>query len=170
MPVIRSVWIPFSGLKAPGTKPATFVDHGISGAWEFSDGTDDTIVANIKFPADMDMTVAPTTLVGWSSNTADPGDDSKQAVWQIEYLYTQVDEDTTAAAQDTISVTTSASTVSDGLVTSTFSGMDIPNASDICLHARIKRLGADGSDTLGDTAELHGMCMTYTSNKHGTPI
>ena len=90
-----------------------YTDHGISGAWQFADGTDDTIVANIKFPEDMDMSVAPTMCVGWSTNTAVT---SETAVWQLEYLYTQQGEDTTAAAQATITVDSDAIAQSNGLI------------------------------------------------------
>ena len=160
--------MPFNALKAPGIKPATFVDHGISGAWSFADATDDTIVANIKFPNDMDKSVAPIIVIGWSSTTPDPGDDSKQAVWQLEYLYRQIGEDTTAVAQGTLPITVSASTVAEGLVYSTFAALDVLHADDLCLHLRLKRLGADPNDDLGDTAELHGLCLQYTSDKLGT--
>ena len=166
--VKRDIWIPADGLRAPGTKPAELVDHGISKAWQFTDGTDDTVVGTFKLPNDMDKTVAPSMIIGWSSNTADPGDDSKQVVWQLEYLYTQAGEDTTAAAQETLSVTASSSTTSDGLVVSEFTGVDVPHADDVCCHWRLKRLGDDGDDDLGDTAELHGVCLCYTSDKLGT--
>ena len=166
--VKRDIWIPADGLRAPGTKPAELVDHGISKAWQFTDGTDDTVVGTFKLPNDMDKTVAPSMIIGWSSNTADPGDDSKQVVWQLEYLYTQAGEDTTAAAQETLSVTASSSTTSDGLVVSEFTGVDVPHADDVCCHWRLKRLGDDGDDDLGDTTELHGVCLCYTANKLGT--
>lgn len=163
--VIRDAWIPFNAIRAPGTKPATYVDHGISGAWEFSDATDDTIVGNIKFPNDMDHSIAPSVCVGWSTNTAV---DTETAVWQLEYLYTQVGEDTSAAAQATITVDSNAIAQADGLILAVFPAMDIPHADDVCIHFRIKRLGADGNDDLTDTTELHGIVMRYTSNKLGT--
>ena len=163
--VIREAWIPFNALRAPGTKPATYVDHGISGAWEFSDGTDDTLVGNIKFPADMDMSVAPTMCVGWSTTTTVT---SETATWQLEYLYTAEGEDTSAAAQGTISVNSDAIAQAEGLIVAPFPTMDTPGASDVCMHFRLKRLGAGGNDDLTDTAELHGVVMRYTSNKLGT--
>jgi len=165
--VTRDSWLAFSGLQAPGTKPATYTDLGLSGVWEFTDGTDDTVVGNIKLLNDMDKTVAPQICLGWSSPTADPGDNSKQAVWQLEYVYSQIGEDTTAAAQGTVEVTTSASTQTDGLVLSTFPTLDVPNAADVCVHVRIKRLGVDGDDDVGDVTHLHGMVMLYTSDKLG---
>lgn len=158
--VFKSLWVPFNGIRAPGTKPATFVEHGISGAWEFSDGTDDTIVANLQVPPDMDLDnlAQPRLLIGWSSTSA-VGD----AAWQVEYLWTGLNNDTTAAADDTLTETTTVSGTAEGLVVTTFQLADMVT-SDICIHLRIKRMGDAVGDTLADTAELHGICLTYLSN------
>ena len=163
--VTKQIWLPFNALKEPGTKPATFKEWGISGAWEFSDATDDTIVFNIAFPEDMDMSVAPVMCLGWSTNTAV---DTETATWQLEYLYTQAGEDTTAVAQGTITVDSNAIAQANGLIIAQLPAMGVPNAADICLHGRLKRLGAGGNDDLTDTAELHGVSLQYTSNKLGT--
>ncbi len=168
--VYKNEWITVGSFRVPGTKPATQVDHGISAAWEFSDATDDTIYATIRLPQDMDRTVAPEFRLGWDSDTADPGDDSKQAVWQVEYLWRTANEDMTAAAQETLTCTASASTTTNGLVICTFTGVDLPSASDQILQLRIKRLGADGSDTLGDVAYLNGFGMKYTMDKLGVAL
>jgi len=164
---LNGVWIGAEGIRAPPiTKPATLVELGISVAWEFSDATDDTIVANFRIPYRMDRLVPPTINLAWSSPTVDPGDDSKQAIWQVEYLWTAPEEDVTAVAQGTLTVTDSASTVGGGLVLSTVT-LIVPSAEDACLHLRIKRLGA--SDSLGDVAHLSGICMSFVSDKLGFP-
>jgi len=163
--VIKGRWFPFNELKAPGTKPATFKEWGISGAWEFSDGTDDTIVFNLQVPSDMDRTVAPSFIIGWSTNTTVT---TETAVWQLEYLYTAAGEDTTAAAQETLPISSNAIAQANGLIEVEITGMDLPSSTDACIHCRLKRLGADGADDLTDTAELHGICIKYTSNKLGT--
>ena len=163
--VIKGRWFPFNELKAPGTKPATFKEWGISGAWEFSDGTDDTIVFNLQVPSDMDRTVAPSFIIGWSTNTTVT---TETAVWQLEYLYTAAGEDTTAAAQETLPISSNAIAQANGLIEAEITGMDLPSSTDACIHCRLKRLGADGADDLTDTAELHGICIKYTSNKLGT--
>lgn len=160
--VTNAQWIGASGVRAPGVKPATWVDLGISGAWEFTDGTDDTVVANMLVPYSMDRTVAPTITLGWSTPVV-IGD----GVWQVEYLWRAEDEDVTAAAQGTLQVTTAASAVADGLVRSTVT-LAAPDVTDYCLHMRIKRRADLGADTLGDVASLSGICMTYTSDKLGT--
>jgi hypothetical protein len=139
------------------------VDQGISSAWEFSDATDDTIIFNFKLPDDMDKTVAPTINIGWSSAATE-----KVGVWQLEYLYTAVGEDTTAAAQETLEETGTTPAQANGLVVTQFDGVDAPGSTDVCVHCRLKRLGADTDDTLGDTAELMGVCLEYTSDKLGT--
>jgi len=159
-----------SGFGIPGTKPATSVDHGIGLAWEFSDATDDTVEAEMQLPQDMDRTVAPEFNIGWDSDTADPGDDSKQCVWQLEYLYLSLNEDVTAAAQETLTVTASASTTANGLVVSTITGLDLPSATDRFMMIRLKRLGADGDDDLGDVAYLNGCGFKYTSSKLGLAL
>jgi hypothetical protein len=161
----NAVWVGAQGLRAPpDTKPATFVEVGISGAWEFSDATDDTVVANIRVPYRMDRRVAPDIGFGWSSPTADPGDDSKQATWQVEYLWTSLDESTAAAAEGTLSTTVSASTVANGFVFSSIT-LTAPSSTDQCLHMRLRRRG--DTDSLGDVAHLHGMCMIFTSYRLG---
>lgn len=161
--VYKSLWVPFNGIRAPGTKPATYVDHGISGAWEFSNGTDDTVVANLEVPPDMDVAniVQPKINIGWSSTST-----SGNAVWQVEYLWTGLDEDTTGVAEGMLAVTDAVSDTAEGLVIATIQLSNF-TATDRCIHLRIKRLGAHANDTLTDTAELHGICLKYISNRLG---
>jgi len=166
--VNRITWIPASGLRAPGVKPATIVDIGICNAWEFTDGTDDTICGKISVPNNADITEDSTFTIGWSCPTADPGDDTVQAVWQLEYLLRSPNEDMSAAAETTKTGTFSASTTTDGLVMSTFTGINEAVASDVCFTFRLKRLGA--IDSLGDVAHLHGVCMQFVSDKLGEPV
>jgi len=165
--VKKSLWLPFEVLKAPGTKPADYVDHGIAGAWSFSDGTDDTVVFLAEVPPDMDKSVAPTLKIGWSTNTTAT---DETAVWQLEYLWMAPGEDTTAAAQETLTINSNAIAQANGLIIAEFTGIDAPDADDVCIHCRLKRLGADANDDLSDTAELHGVCLSYTSNKLGEAI
>lgn len=162
--VYKSIWLPFNALKVPGTKPATFKEWGISGAWEFSDATDDTIVCNIMIPLDMDVSVAPSLNLGWSTHTAVA---TETALWQLEYLYTSPGEETVASAEKTLTDAGDATTTADALIVTTINGIGAPSATDKCFHARIKRLGANATDDLTDTAELHGLCYIYTSNKLG---
>lgn len=167
--VINALWIGAEGVRAPPTtKPATYVEHGIAGAWEFSDATDDTILATMRIPNKMDRSVAPSITLGWSSTTQ-----SAFCEWQIEYLWRSADEDTTAGADDTLLSSTDAdastsSATAEGMVASTFP-LVAPSATDICLHLRIKRRADLPADTInGDTVELMGICLSFTSNKLGT--
>lgn len=161
--VLNAIWIDAGAVKVPTSKPASIVDHGIGIAWEFSDATDDTVVFNMRLSNRMDRSVTPVILIGWSSAATE-----KVGVWQLEYLYTAAGEDTTAAADDTVEATgTTTPAQTNGFVASIFS-IAAPGANDICIHCRLKRLGADGDDTLSDTAELLGLCMQFTSNKQGT--
>jgi len=158
---VKDIWIPASGLRAPGLKPASYVSHGISGVWEFSDeGTanEETISGNVKLRDDMDLTVAPTFLIGWSSTTT-----SSDCYWQLEYLYTALNEDTSAAAQQTLLEATTSSAVAEGLNITTFT-LQAPSAGDQCLHMRIKRKSGDALDTIADTVELHGVCLQYQAD------
>ena len=163
--VYKNEWILPGAFQAPGTKPAASVEHGLFMAWEFSDNTDDTLTGVIRLPQDMDRTDAPQFKIGWDSDTADPGNNSKQATWQLEYLYRAQNEDVTAGADDTLSATTSASTTTNGLTITTITGMAAPEATDQLLIVRIKRLGA--ADSLGDVAYLDGCGLRYTANKLG---
>ena len=160
--VYKNQWINVQGLKAPGAKPAVLVDWGISCAWEFTDGTDDTICSSIRLPQDMDRTVAPEFKIGFASAT-NTGD----VVWQLEYIYLTPNEDTTAAAQETLTTTTTISGTSNGLTIATITGMDLPSDTDQLMKLRIKRLGADGDDDLGDDCVLVGAGLKYISDKLG---
>jgi hypothetical protein len=168
--VYRTEWIKPGGFAVPGTKPASLVDWGISSAWEFSDSTDDTLYASLRIPQDMDKSDAPQFKIGWASATADPGDDSKQVYWQLEYLWVAQGEDTTAAAQETLHTIQSASTVANGLSVATITGIDLPSDSDQLLLMRIKRLGDDGDDDLGDDCVLLGCGLRYTSSVLGVMV
>jgi len=55
-----------------------------------------------------------------------------------------------------------------GLIFATITGLAVPNAADVCMHCRVKRLGAGGNDDLTDTAEMSGMCLSYTVCRLGT--
>jgi len=165
--VKKSLWLPFEVLKAPGTKPATYIDHGIAGAWQFSDGTDDTVVFLAEVPPDMDRSIAPTLKIGWSTNTTAT---DETAVWQIEYLWISPGEDATGEVQETLTVNSNAIAQANGLIVAEITGIDAPDATDVCVHCRLKRLGADANDDLTDTAELHGVCLSYTSNSLGESL
>ena len=161
--VINAIWMPATGMKGVGAKAATFIEHGLSGAYQFTDGTDDQVVGSIRVSNRMDRSVAPTISIGWSS-TAVTGNCN----WQFEYLWRKANEDTTAIAQDTHTTAATVSGTAEGMVFTTFDALALPDSDDICLHFRLTReANTDPPDTLADTAELHGICMSFTSNKQG---
>lgn len=164
--VTKMRWVPAQAVRAPGVKPATYGDHGISGAWIFADGQEEIIVCNIAIPYDADLTEDLDIGIGWSSPTAGQNCD-----WEVAYLLTKLNDDTTAAAQQTLQSFEGSSANANGLV---FSYFTIDNATqieatDVCVHINIMRDGNDAGDTLGAAANVHGICLRYTANKLGTP-
>lgn len=162
--VTNALWIPATGMRAAPGQPAEFVSHGISGAWQFTNGQTDGVVANIRIPNRMDRAVAPTITLGWSATATE-----EFCEWQVEYLWRSVGEQTTANAQDTLNSTDDADAstsqpVAEGFTLTTFT-LALPTVNDVCLHLRIRRLA---DDELSTDAELHGLCMNFTSNKLGT--
>jgi len=166
--VKKVLWVGAGGIKAPGSKPATFAECGLTGVWQFGDvvsGQEQSISGTVKIPNDMDITVVPTFHVGWSANGSSPG----LCEWLFSYLWLSANEDTCGAAQDTITILPAASSVSNGFVFSTFTGMDLPSATDKAMLWKLTRLSA-GNDTIADTVELRGNAFTYESNKLGTLV
>ena len=152
-------------VRAIGLDAATWISHGIKGAWEFKDNKDAQIITAINFPKDMDLSEAPIIKVNWSSVEIE-----EDAVWQLEYLYRQFGEDTTANAQDTLSQIATSSARADGFVTEEFTGIDIPNINDRTIFIRLTRMSSDEDDTLGNTAELHSLIFVYVSDKLGESL
>jgi hypothetical protein len=161
--VKRDLWISADGFRVPGTKPAAAVDYGIGDAWEFTDGTDDTLFARFKLPDDMDKSVGATFYIGWSTPTGSAGN----CRWQIEYLFRQANEAMDAAADATLVDNFAASATAKGLVVSEIGTTAVPHADDICVTLRIKRRADEAGDTLGEDNQLFGICMSYYSNKLG---
>jgi len=169
------VWQDFvidaGGLKAPGSKPATAIAHGSLEipAWQFADagaGNENSISFAVKMPGCFDRTTNPQFLLGWSSAS------TGNCKWQFEYVWRAPDEDTTAAAQETLTVVDAASSTANGLVPTTInsSDIDLPAAGDIVLHARVKRLSADAQDTITDTVELQGVILRIVADCVGEAV
>jgi len=100
----------------------------------------------------MDRTVAPTFGIGWHANGVSPGD----CKWQFEYLWIGPNEDVTAAAQETLTVTSTASSTSDGLIVAEVTGIDLPSETDVAMFWRITRLSADAADTISAVTHMRG--------------
>lgn len=167
--VYKTVWIDAGAIKAPGAKPATAIAHGTleTPAWSFADqavaGNQETISFTFEKPEDIDISVKPHVYIGWSSTTT-----SLDCVWQLEYLWIDEGGDTTTAAEDTITVTSTSSSTAEGFIFVQFDAINRPSTDDMCCHCRLTRLSADAADTLNDTAELQGVSFVYTSNRLGS--
>lgn len=158
---VKVIWVPASAIRAPGLKPASYVSHGISGAWEFSDeieANEETVSGHIEIRGEVDVSVAPTFEICWSSATI-----SSDCYWQLEYLYRSDDEDTTIAAQQTLLEATTSSATANGKTTTTFT-LQKPSATDDCLMYKIKRRSNSAEDTIADTVELHSIEFKYTAD------
>jgi len=168
---LNALWVDAQGIRAPTTNPAELISHGTleTPAFQFADAIEanqENITFNMRIPNRMDRSIAPTISIGWSADGSSPGN----CRWQLEYLWTSPGEDTGAGAQETIPVTGTADDTADGMVFTEFTGIDLPSETDVCLHCRITRLSADVLDTISDTVELHGVCLSWTSDKLGLPI
>jgi len=164
--VIKYVWIGANGIKAPGSKPATFVEDGLTGCWEFADAIEanqESISGTVKVPCDIDRSVAPTFGIGWHATGVSPGD----CKWQFEYLYMSPNDDATAAAQETLTAVSTASATSEGLTVVEIAGIDLPSSTDVAMFWRITRLSGDAQDTITDVVHIRGNYFKYTSNKQG---
>jgi len=167
--VSRDLWIDASGIKAPGAKPATEVSHGTleTSAWQFADAIEanqESVSWRIAPPYDMDRTEEVKIRIGWSSAS------TGNIKWQLEYRWLAEDEDTTQGAEETLTAVDGASTTTDGLVITDIIGIDAPSSNDASIFFKLTRLSADGQDTISDTAELHGVCFNYISDKLGISI
>ena len=161
--VFRGSWVPATGLRAPPTKPATFVDHGISGAWEFGDGAEEQVVATIRLNGNRDTTEDIIILLGWSSPAQ-----SLNCAWNVSYIFSGLNEDTTASAQEVLQSFETSSSTANGMTISEFTIDNAQiSADDICIHLSILRDGNEVGDTLSASAHLHGICLQYTSDKLG---
>lgn len=163
--VYKNEWIDVGSFRVPTVNPATQIDWGIADGWEFTDGTDDTIYAVKRLPQDMDRTDNPQLKIGWAATTT-----GGSVVWQAEYLYVAQSYNTTASAQTTVTVTTLVSSTFGGLTISTIPNLDLPSSADQLMMLRIKRLGADGNDDLGDDCTLLGCGLRYTADKLGVSL
>ena len=154
--------VPLGAIKAPPSKSAELISYGISGAWEFSNNSDDTLIHDMRIPVDIDLSENPLIGLHWST-PATSGD----VVWQLELLPRATGENSSAAAEETKLITAADSTTADGLVVSRFSEISIIDIGDVQLMMRLKRLGGDVEDTVADVAHLHCLYFRYYSVDRG---
>ena len=164
--VTKVKWLGANAIKGWFTDAASFVESGLTGVWEFSNNQSEKVSGTFKIPNDMDRSEVAVFHIGWSADGSSPGD----CEWQLEYLWISPDDDTTAAAQETLTVTATASSTSNGFVFTSFSGIDLPSSTDKAMLWRLTRLASGGNDTINDSVELRGCALSYTANKLGTAL
>lgn len=154
------LWIGASSVRGVGAKPATIGlnDNGFIRAI-FADGQEQQVQANIKFPIAMDYDEDFDICLGWSSPAQ-----SLDCDWEVTYLITALGESTDQAGTLLQSYETSSATAN-GLTLSAFTVAAAHiNTGDVCVHIVAERDGNDGSDTLGNVAELTGMALRFISS------
>jgi len=167
--VIKNHWIGANGIKAPGAKPATFVEDGLTGCWEFADAIEanqESVSGTVKIPNDMDRSIVPTFGIGWHADGVSPGD----CKWQFEYLWISSNEDVTAGAQETLTAVSTASATSNGLTVLEIIGINLPSDTDVAMFWKITRLSGDAEDTIADVVHLRGNYFEYTANSLGESL
>ena len=167
--VKKKLYVDANGIKSPGANPASFVEDGLTGCWEFDDAIEanqESVSGTLLIPSDMDITVVPTFNIGWHADGISPGD----TVWQFEYLWRSPNEDVSAVAQETLADTFTASASSNGLVIASITGIDLPSATDKAMFWKITRLSAHANDTIADVTHLRGEFFEYTANKLGESL
>jgi len=156
---------PVSNFKGSGVNPATEVEYGLNGAYEFSKTVDESISLAIAVPLDIDRSVAPKFTIGWSSPAS-----SGTCVWQIEVLYRSEDEDwSSTTPDDTIELEASPSTTADGTKLASFT-LPVLSSIDAGIIVKLTRLASDGDDDMDDVAYVFGGALDYTANKLGQSL
>lgn len=163
--VYKNEFIKVTGFKAPTISPATYIDWGLNGAWEFSDGANDVVSTTIRVPTDIDITQPMELKIGFASECI-----TGNVTWQLEYLYLSQNEDSTQVAQEILNTTTPISNIGNGLTIATITGLDILTATDQLILLRITRLGNDELDTLECDCVMLGTGLKYISDKRGRTI
>ena len=155
------IWIDANTVKAPTIKGATWVAHGMTGAMEFSDNTDDTIIARRNVPFVMNRSIVPILTICWSAAGISPGN----CEWQLEIDWLKPNDDTTRVTERILTKVAAASATSNGMIMTDFSEIGKPDEDDCCFHIRLKRLAAGALDTIADTVELLGIRLTFAKKE-----
>lgn len=163
---VRWIWCPTNAIQAAGVKPATRTlnDNGFA-VFSFADGLEQEVQANILIKNDMDLTEDCQICIGWSSPAQ-----SLNCDWNVTYLLTGENTSTDAAGTPLQTYAASSATANGMVVTQFNIAAGTVIASHTCLHLVVWRDGDDGSDTLGDVAEMHGMSFRYVANCLGAEI
>jgi len=149
--------------RAPGASPATYVLHGIDGAWQFAKNLDKEISLNFTFQKGTDRTVALAFVVGWSCAV-----NTGNVKWELQYLWRKLDEDTSSSTPDeTVTETVAVSSTANGYQYTVFDAATLPDSDDRYCAVKLSRLGSDGADTADDASHYVGIGILYAKNKLG---
>jgi hypothetical protein len=160
--VKKIVQIGLGALKAPLLKPASYVNFGINGSYEFVANDENNVSFSIALPRDMDKSIAPSIGFAWSSPTT-----TGNVRWELMYLYEQPNQDTsTIIPDDTIYQTDAVNSIANGY-SYNYMQLNVPNINDRILVVKFSRLGNDELDTANDVVNLLYMSLEYTINKLG---
>jgi len=153
--------------RAPGIKPATYVTHGIGGAWEFAKNADNEISINFTFQKGTDVIVPLKFVIGWSC-VANTGN----VKWELQYLWRKLNEDTGSSTPDeTVIKTVAVSSTANGYQYTIFDAAVLLDSDDRYCNMKISRIGSDGElDTADDVAHYVGIGILYAKNKLGDSI
>lgn len=152
--------------KAPGVSPATYVLHGLDGAWEFAKDADKEISLNFTLQKGTDRTVAFAFAIGWSCAV-----NTGNVKWEIQYLWRKLDEDTSSSTPDeTITETVAVSSTANGYKYTVFDAAVLPDSDDRYCAVKISRLGSDAADTADGVTNYVGIGILHAKNKIGDPI
>lgn len=160
--VREHIAVPPESIKAPASAAASFIKHGVNGAWSYADSKDQNTSFSIRVPDGIDFTEDVIFRMAWSS-AATSGD----VVWNITYTTVNVGDDTTGSGTtDTQTITTSSTANGLQILETTIPASNI-SKDNIYMSIEIQREGTNGSDTLSDSAELLGLDVQFVSNRVG---
>lgn len=165
----NSEWMSAQNFKVPATNPATMIHYGVGWALEFADEANNYEHAELRIavPKDMDRSVQPVLILGWSCPTADDGNDSVQVRWELGYLWRAPNDPMDAAVEATVVNNFTASETEKGLVITQIQLAEL-GANDVCLSCELTRRSDHEDDTAdGVAAHVAGACLYYTANRHG---
>lgn len=163
--IYKSLQVPASSIKAPGTNPPSENYVGYSFTYRFSASVNESISFTVKIPSDIDLTEKTSFVIGWCT-TATTGN----VKWQVEYIRRKQDEDVSVTTPDeTLPVVTTVSSVANGYNRS-FVELLPADADDVINILRITRLSSDDEDTCAASADFVGASYIYVSNKFGVNL
>lgn len=152
--------------RAPGVSPATYVVHGVDGAWEFAKDSDKEVSLNFTLQKGTDRSVAFKYIIGWSC-AANTGN----VKWELQYLWRKLDEDTSSTTPDeTVTQTVAVSSVTNGYQFTILDMAVLPDADDRYCATKLTRIGTDAADTADDVTHFVGVGILFAKNKIGDPV